>query len=257
MTTYGDDEALQRAHEHARRWLDGAAQRPVAARSTVEEQLAAVGGPLPAEGLDPAAVVDLLATSADPGLMAIRSGRFFGWVMGGTLPAALAADWLVSAWDQNAGMRHATPAVAALEEVAGAWLLDVLGLPSAADVGFVTGATMANFSCLAAAREQVLADAGWDVNERGLNGAPPITVDCAEATTATTTSVMPRAISSVNTCCAGSSTDAMVPAPAMRVISLERRQITFTPSSRYNAPATTAAADSPREWPMTAPGLAP
>ena len=108
-------------------------------------------------GPDPAEVVDLLAGAAEPGLMAIQSGRFFGWVMGGTLPAALAADWLVSAWDQNAGMRYATPAVAALEEVAGTWLLDLLGLPADADVGFVTGATMANFTGLAAGRDAVLA----------------------------------------------------------------------------------------------------
>src|SRR4051812_40495927 len=175
MTTY-DDAALQQAHEHARRWLDGAADRPVAARSTVEDQLAAVGGPLPADGLDPAAVVDLLATTADAGLMAIRSGRFFGWVMGGTLPAALAADWLVSAWDQNAGMRQATPAVAALEEVAGDWLLDLLGLPAGADVGFTTGATMANFTGLAAGRGAVLAAAAWDVHADGLSGAPRVHV---------------------------------------------------------------------------------
>src|SRR3954466_1313753 len=135
MTTY-DDAALHQAHEHARRWLAGAAERPVAARSTVEEQLAAAGGPLPAAGLAPAAVVDQLATTADPGLMAIRSGRFFGWVMGGTLPAALAADWLVSAWDQNAGMRDGTPGVVAVEETAAAWLLELLGLPGGSAVGF-------------------------------------------------------------------------------------------------------------------------
>ena len=90
----------------------------------------------------------------------MQSGRFFGWVMGGTLPAALGADWLVSAWDQNAGLRYATPAVVAIEEVAGGWLLDVLDLPPDPDVGFVTGATMANFVGLAAARTAVLAEAG-------------------------------------------------------------------------------------------------
>src|SRR3954470_20576313 len=175
MTTY-DDAALHHAHEHARRWLAGAAERPVAARSTVEEQLAAGGGALPAAGPGPARVGGQLATTADPGLMAIRSGRFFGWVMGGTLPAALAADWLVSSWDQNAGMRHETPAVAALEEVAGGWLVDLLGLPPGADVGFVTGATMANFTGLAAARGAVLAAAGWDVHADGLSGAPRVHV---------------------------------------------------------------------------------
>ena len=108
--------------------------------------------------------------------MANASGRFFGWVMGASLPAALAADWLVSAWDQNAGMRDATPGVVGVEEVAAAWLLELLGLPSGAAVGFVTGATMANFTCLAAARDRVLDRAGWDVAADGLAGAPRVRV---------------------------------------------------------------------------------
>jgi glutamate/tyrosine decarboxylase-like PLP-dependent enzyme len=108
--------------------------------------------------------------------MDIASGRFFGWVMGGTLPSALAADWLVSAWDQNTGLRKATPGAAVAEETAGRWLLDLLGLPDGSDVGFVTGATMANFACLAAARGKVLRDVGWDVAQRGLPGAPPVRV---------------------------------------------------------------------------------
>ncbi|HEX8768342.1 MAG TPA: aminotransferase class V-fold PLP-dependent enzyme [Jatrophihabitans sp.] len=167
--------ALQAAAGHARRWLDSMPDRPIPPRRGADE----VGtgfGELPDGPTDPAAAVDLLAEVVDDGLMAMPSGRFFGWVIGGTLPAALAADWLVSAWDQNAGMRTPTPGVVAAEETAARWLLDLLGLPAGAAVGFVTGATMANFSCLAAAREQVLADTGWDVNERGLNGAPPITV---------------------------------------------------------------------------------
>lgn len=121
-----------------------------------------------------AAVVEYLADNAEPGLMAMPSGRFFGWVIGGTLPAALAADWLVSAWDQNSGMRYATPAIAAIEEGAGHWLLDLLGLPGESDVGFTTGATMANFTGLAAARWRLLADAGWDLDRDGLAGAPRI-----------------------------------------------------------------------------------
>jgi glutamate/tyrosine decarboxylase-like PLP-dependent enzyme len=108
--------------------------------------------------------------------MAMPSGRFFGWVIGGTLPAALAADWLTSAWDQNSGMRYATPGTVAAEEAAGAWLLDLLGLPATAAVGFVTGATMANFTGLAAGRGRVLADAGWDVDARGLAGGPRVRV---------------------------------------------------------------------------------
>ena len=108
--------------------------------------------------------------------MAMPSGRFFGWVIGGTLPAALASDWLVSAWDQNAGMSYGSPAIAAIEEIAGAWLLDILGLPAGSDVGFATGATMANFIGIAAGRGWVLEQAGWDVNANGFNGAPAVTV---------------------------------------------------------------------------------
>jgi glutamate/tyrosine decarboxylase-like PLP-dependent enzyme len=106
----------------------------------------------------------------------MQSGRFFGWVIGGTLPAALGADWLVSTWDQNSGMRYASPAMAAAEEAAAGWLLDLLGLPSGSDVGFTTGATMANFVGLAAARQHVLEQVGWDLAAEGLFGAPRIRV---------------------------------------------------------------------------------
>ena len=143
---------------------------------SADEIAPSFAGPLPDGPTDPAEVVDLLAALAEPGLMAMPGGRFFGCVIGGTLPAALAADWLTSAWDQNTGMRYATPAAVAAEEAAGGWILELLGLPASADVGFVTGATMANFSGLAAARQQVLAQAGWDVNELGLNGCPPVRV---------------------------------------------------------------------------------
>ncbi|MFN2539157.1 MAG: aspartate aminotransferase family protein [Mycobacteriales bacterium] len=168
--------ALQAAHDHALRWLDSQQSRPVPPRATVEELVPLLGGPLPDVPSDPVAVVDLLAKEAEPGLMAMPSGRFFGWVIGGTLPAALAADWLVSAWDQNTGLRAASPANVAAEEVAAGWLLDVLGLPPTADVGFVTGATMANFTCLAAAREALLTKAGWDLARDGLAGAPRVQV---------------------------------------------------------------------------------
>ena len=173
---YAYTAALQIAHDHVLRWLASQDGRPVPPRATVDEVAAVLGGPLPEGPADPAAVVDLLATEAEPGLMAIPGGRFFGWVIGGTLPAALAADWLVSAWDQNAGLRAITPAVAAVEQVAGEWLLDVLGLPATADVGFVTGATMANFTCLAAARQSVLTRTGWDLDRDGLVGAPRVQV---------------------------------------------------------------------------------
>jgi len=168
--------ALDRAQVHARTWLESLPTRPVRPAATADELLSAFGGPLPEHPTAAADVVDELAAKAEPGLMAIPSGRFFGWVMGGTLPAALGADWLVSAWDQNAGMRYATPAIAAIEESAGAWILDLLGLPAACDVGFATGGTMANFVGLAAGRGDVLTRAGWDLNTRGLIGAPPVTV---------------------------------------------------------------------------------
>jgi len=164
------EPALGRAHAHTTGWLESLDTRRIGPTEDADAILARLGGPLPDDGTDPAEVVDLMAT-AEPGLMAIGSGRFFGWVMGGTQPAALAADWLVSAWDQNGGMRAATPAVAALEEAAQAWLLDLLGLPPGSDVGFVTGATMANFTGLAAGRYAVLDRLGWDVHRDGLTGA--------------------------------------------------------------------------------------
>ncbi|MDQ3449793.1 MAG: aspartate aminotransferase family protein, partial [Actinomycetota bacterium] len=170
------DAALDRASGHARAWLTSMPDRPIPPRADADEVLRELGGGLPDGPMDPAEVVDLLAALVEPGLMAMPSGRFFGWVIGGALPAALAADWLTSAWDQNTGMRYATPGTAAAEEAAAGWLLDLLGLPRHADVGFVTGATMANFTGLAAGREHVLASAGWDVNRLGLSGAPRVRV---------------------------------------------------------------------------------
>ncbi len=170
------EEALTRAAAHARSWLSSVPDRHIGPQTNADELTAVLGGTLPQAGTDPAEVVDELVRGVEPGLMAMGSGRFFGWVIGGTLPAGLAADWLVSTWDQNAGMRFATPGVAAVEEVAARWLLELLGLPAGADVGFVTGATMANFTCLAAARQSVLQRVGWDVNVDGLTGAPRIHV---------------------------------------------------------------------------------
>jgi glutamate/tyrosine decarboxylase-like PLP-dependent enzyme len=167
---------LTAAATHARRWLDGLAGRPIPARTDAATLLAAMPERLPDHGIPAPEVVADMVRRTEPGLMASQSGRFYGWVMGGTLPAALAADWLVSAWDQNAGMRDATPGVVSLEDAAARWLLDVLGLPSDAAVGFTTGATMANFTGLAAARDSVLARHGWNVAERGLIGAPPVRV---------------------------------------------------------------------------------
>lgn len=166
--------ALARTVHHSTAWLHSLADRPVGPSRTAHDLGAAFGGPLPRQGMPAEEVIDFLARNAEPGLMAMPSGRFFGWVIGGTLPAALASDWLVSAWDQNACFRYATPAAAAIEESAGAWLLELLGLPRESDVGFVTGATMANFTGMAAARWRLLTDAGWDLDRDGLAGAPRI-----------------------------------------------------------------------------------
>ena len=135
--------ALDRAHRRALEWLTSLDDRPVPPQASVEQVTQALGTTLPAGSTDPAEVVDLLAEACDPGLTAIPSGRFFGFVIGGTHPAALAADWLVSAWDQNSGLRRLTPAHSAVEDVASAWVLDLLNLPSESAVGFVTGGTMA------------------------------------------------------------------------------------------------------------------
>lgn len=169
-------DALERAHAHATGWLQSVPTRPVGPRSSADELLAEFSMPLQDQPIDASAVVDELARLAEPGLMAMPSGRFFGWVIGGTLPASMGADWLVSAWDQNAAMRHPTPATAAAEQTAGAWLLDLLGLPAGSDVGFTTGATGSNFVGLAAARQYVLDQAGWDLAADGLTGAPRVTV---------------------------------------------------------------------------------
>jgi glutamate/tyrosine decarboxylase-like PLP-dependent enzyme len=167
-------EALSAAARRAAAWLASLQDRHVGPTRSAHDLAADFNGPLPAQGMPAAAVVEYLADKAEPGLMAMPSGRFFGWVIGGTLPAAQAADWLVSAWDQNSGLRYATPAMAAIEEAAGHWLLDLLGLPAESDVGFTTGATMANFTGLAAARWRLMADAGWDLDGEGLAGAPRI-----------------------------------------------------------------------------------
>jgi glutamate/tyrosine decarboxylase-like PLP-dependent enzyme len=178
MTDHVDEyrAALARAHEHALEWLDSMDTRPVCPTATADDLAAEFAVPLQDGPLDAASVVDELAKKAEPGLMSMPSGRFFGWVIGGTLPAAMGADWLVSAWDQNAAMRRATPATAAIEGAAGTWLLDLLGLPAGSDVGFTTGATISNFVGLASARQYVLTQAGWDLDNDGLTGAPKVSV---------------------------------------------------------------------------------
>jgi glutamate/tyrosine decarboxylase-like PLP-dependent enzyme len=168
-------DLLTAAADHAATFLDGVPERRVGPAETDPAALrAALGGPLPERPSDPLAVLDALVAGAGPGLMASQSPRFFGFVFGGSLPAALAADWVASAWDQNACMYVAAPAAAVAEEVVGGWLAELLGLPAGASFAITTGCQMAHATGLAAARNQVLRQAGWDVEARGLGGAPPI-----------------------------------------------------------------------------------
>jgi glutamate/tyrosine decarboxylase-like PLP-dependent enzyme len=161
---------------YAADFLDSLGERPIFPRTTAEELQAGLGGPLPESPIDAETVVEELAAAADPGVVAIPSGRYFGFVIGGSVPAALAADWLTSAWDQNAGLYVGGPAAAVVEEVCVEWLRELLGLPEGASAAFVTGCQMAHVTALAAARLHVLRAAGWDVNGDGLPGSPPIRV---------------------------------------------------------------------------------
>jgi glutamate/tyrosine decarboxylase-like PLP-dependent enzyme len=166
--------------ELAADFYDSLPSRRVVPDATAAELRAALGGPLPQSPSDPRRVVEELAAAADPGLVASAGGRYFGFVIGGSVPASLAADWLATAWDQNAGLYIASPASSVVEEVAGSWLIELLGLPKHASFGFVTSGQAANFTALAAARHHVLARAGWDVEHDGLNGAPRIRVVVGE-----------------------------------------------------------------------------
>lgn len=167
---------LNDAAERALRYLEGLDARSVAPSAEALAQLGRLGGPLPESDTDAADVLALLDEVGSPATVASAGGRYFGFVIGGSLPASLAASWLATAWDQNAGLVAASPIAAALEEIALGWLLDVLQLPPGCGGAFVTGATMANFTSLAAARHAVLARVGWDVEADGLVGAPTVTV---------------------------------------------------------------------------------
>jgi aromatic-L-amino-acid decarboxylase len=169
-------DLLRAVADHAAEHLDSLADRPVAPAATPEEAVRAFSAPLPEGPQDPRAVLDDLVATASPGITAMGSPRFFGFVIGGALPAALAADWMAVAWDQNAGLADPTPSAAAAEQVAGGWLTELLGLPPDASFALVTGCQMAHVTALAAARHRVLADAGWDVERDGLLGAPRVTV---------------------------------------------------------------------------------
>ncbi|MGH9117587.1 MAG: pyridoxal phosphate-dependent decarboxylase family protein [Acidimicrobiales bacterium] len=167
---------LMDAAERSASYLDGLSTRSVAPPADAIAGLAALGGELPDDPTDPGEVLALLDDVGSPATIASAGPRYFGFVIGGSLPAAVAASWLATAWDNNAGLRVASPVGAHLEAVALAWLVDVLGLPEGTGGGFVTGATMANLTGLAAARHALLRRAGWDVEGLGLFGAPELRV---------------------------------------------------------------------------------
>lgn len=167
---------FSQAAREAARFREGAATRPHRPDRMYADRVDAFSEPLPEAGASGDNVIRELVEKAEPGLHAMTGPRFHGWVIGGSHPVGVAADMLTSAWGQNAGNHMATPSAAAAELIAGRWLIEMLGLPPSASVGFVTGATMANFTGLAAARSAVLEQAGWDSDRHGLFGAPPISV---------------------------------------------------------------------------------
>ena len=183
-TTATDETALRLllgdAATQAADFLEDLPERRVTPTATADGLREELGGPLPEGAREPRMVLAELARGVEPGLMATPGGRFFGFVIGGSLPAALAADWLASAWDQNAGLYVAAPAASVVEEVCGAWLAELFGLPWGVSYGLVTGGQMANFTALAAARHRVLEQAGWDVEADGLSGAPRVRVIVGE-----------------------------------------------------------------------------
>lgn len=171
---------LHQIADRAAAFRESRADAPHRPEKSYADLQAAFAAPTPERGLPLDALISELAALTEPGLANMVGPRFFGWVIGATEPAGMAADWLTSAWAQNVGNAHATPAASACEERTGQWLLDLLDLPRKSSVGFVTGATIANFTCLAAARGEVLRRAGWDVEADGLFGAPPIHVVLGE-----------------------------------------------------------------------------
>lgn len=167
---------LMDAAERAARYLSTVTERSVAPRPEDVARLSGLGGPMPEGPMEPAHVLAMLDEIGSPATVASAGPRYFGFVIGGSLPATLAANWLAGAWDQDVALGVMSPLAAAVEEIARVWLCELLGLPASCGVGFVTGATMANFACLAAARHALLSRAGWNVEEDGLFGAPPLTV---------------------------------------------------------------------------------
>jgi glutamate/tyrosine decarboxylase-like PLP-dependent enzyme len=172
----GSDALLAEAGQRARAYLSTIWDRPVAPPAAALAALGRLDFPLPREGLDPAAVLRMIDEAGSPATVASAGPRYFGFVTGGALPVAVAVSWLLAAWDQNIALSVMSPAGARLDEVALRWIIELLGLPAGTGGGFVTGATMANVTCLAAARDAVLSRTGWDAAGLGLVGAPPVQV---------------------------------------------------------------------------------
>ena len=170
------DDLFRATADYASQFHETLSDRPVGAQASFEEVVDSLGGPLPEDGREDVEVVSELIAAAEPGLVGSQTGRYFGFVFGSALPASVAADWVATAWDQNAFSVVTSPAAAAAEQVAGGWIAELLGLPAGVSTGFVTGAQGANTTALAAARQHVLAQAGWDVSGDGLQGGPPIRV---------------------------------------------------------------------------------
>ncbi len=174
--TGANNAVLEQAHGLAKAFLSSLPDRPVGASGSLEQLRAGAEQPLTDEGVEATEVIRDLNALAEQGVVASAGPRYFGFVIGGSYPVSLAADWLVSAWDQNPGIYATSPFGAVIEDAAARYVLDILDLPRQSTVGFTTGCQMANFTALAAARHKVLADVGWDVEADGLNGAPPINV---------------------------------------------------------------------------------
>lgn len=171
-----DATVLKRAADHAQAYLDSLDGRSVATTASLEALRARLSRPLPERGTPAAQVIDELVADASDGILGSQGGRHFAWVIGGGGQAAMAADWLTTVWDQNAGIHACSPAASVVEEIAADWLTTLFDLPAGTSVGFVTGTQMAHMTCLAAARHAVLRDRGWDVERQGLSGAPPIRI---------------------------------------------------------------------------------
>src|SRR5262249_53184980 len=169
-------EVLRDTLAHAEKFISQLPNRPMRAQATREQLIALLDARLSEQGEDPADTIDLLARAGEQGTMASAGPRYFGFVIGGSLPVSVAADWLTTTWDQNSGLYATSPIASVVEDVASEWLLGLFGLPKTASVGFVTGCQMANFTRLAAGRYHVLEPAGWNVEEDGLTGAPPINI---------------------------------------------------------------------------------